>query len=58
MNCPYCGLDFKEKEARKGCARCSLVTKGCQRVRCPRCGYEMPAEPVWIKRIKTWRKGK
>ncbi len=55
MKCSFCGLEFKEEEARKGCAGCSL-TKGCQMIRCPRCGYEMPPEPEWIKRLRARRR--
>jgi hypothetical protein len=55
MKCSFCGMEFKEEEAKKGCAGCSL-TKGCQMIRCPRCGYEMPPEPGWIKRLKAWRR--
>ena len=44
VKCSFCGMEFKEEEAQKGCAGCSL-TKGCRMIRCPRCGYEMPPEP-------------
>jgi hypothetical protein len=54
MKCSYCGLEFKEEDAQKGCSGCSLM-KGCGMVRCPRCGYEMPSEPKWIGRLRAWR---
>jgi uncharacterized paraquat-inducible protein A len=57
MKCSFCGMEFEQEEAQKGCSRCSLA-KGCQLVRCPRCGYEMPLEPNWIKRLKAKRKQK
>ena len=57
MRCPFCEREFEEEQARKGCTVCPL-TKGCQMLRCPHCGYEMPREPDWIKRLKSWRRRK
>jgi hypothetical protein len=57
MRCPFCERKFEEEQARKGCTVCPL-TKGCQMLRCPHCGYEMPREPDWIKRLKSWRRMK
>jgi hypothetical protein len=55
--CTFCGKEFQEEQAQKGCAACAL-TKGCQMLRCPHCGYETPREPAWVKRVKSWRKRK
>jgi hypothetical protein len=27
------------------------MTKGCRLIKCPNCGYEMPPEPKWLKKI-------
>ncbi len=55
MKCSFCGREFKEEEAAKGCGKCSL-RKGCRMIRCPGCGYEAPPEPQWVKRLLAWRR--
>jgi uncharacterized C2H2 Zn-finger protein len=57
MKCPLCGLKFSENEAEKACCGCPFV-KNCNLIRCPNCGYEIPSEPEFIKKIKKWRKRK
>lgn len=51
MRCDFCGHEFKEEEGLQGCGNCPLGS-GCGMVKCPRCNYEMPREPNWIKKIK------
>jgi hypothetical protein len=51
MRCAFCGHEFSEEEAIQGCGGCP-VGKGCQMLKCPRCNYEIPAEPAWIKKLK------
>lgn len=51
MECPYCHRMFKESSADPACKGC-LSRRGCQRVRCPDCGYEMPREPRSAARIR------
>lgn len=55
MKCPLCGYEFTEEQARTACSSCPL-SQGCNMVCCPNCGYEIPVEPGWLKRIKAWRK--
>jgi uncharacterized protein YndB with AHSA1/START domain len=44
--CALCGYRFSEQECLVTCSRCALFgAGGCHKVRCPRCGYEMPAPP-------------
>jgi hypothetical protein len=50
MKCSLCGFEFEQKEARTACAGC-LLSKTCELARCPNCGFEMPLEPGWIKRL-------
>ncbi|NOX97382.1 MAG: hypothetical protein GXO98_04865 [Nitrospirae bacterium] len=50
MKCSLCGYEFEEKETSSACVGCPL-TKGCQLIKCPNCGYEVPAEPRWLKRF-------
>lgn len=46
FTCSFCGYRFTEEERSVTCTRCSLFgAGGCRKVRCPRCGYEMPAAP-------------
>ena len=56
MKCPLCGYEFNEMESKEGCSSCH-VFGACNMIRCPNCGYEMPPEPKFIKRLKKWRKG-
>ncbi|MFQ6097276.1 MAG: hypothetical protein ACE5O2_06060 [Armatimonadota bacterium] len=53
MTCPFCAYEFREAEGEKACRSCSLVG-GCQRVKCPRCGYEVPKEPGSLKALRRW----
>ncbi len=51
MHCAFCGYEFKEEEGSKGCGSCPL-SAGCQMIKCPRCNYEIPREPAWLKKLK------
>jgi hypothetical protein len=51
MHCGFCGYDFEEKEGIKGCKNCPM-TAGCKMIKCPKCNYENPPEPFWVKKIK------
>jgi len=53
MRCDFCGYEFKEEEGIQGCKNCPMGS-GCNRVKCPRCNYEIPKEPQWIKKLKKW----
>ncbi len=50
MKCSLCGYEFKEKESLSSCRGC-ILTRGCRLIRCPHCGYEVPAEPRWLRRF-------
>jgi hypothetical protein len=44
ITCAMCNARFSAEEGAATCARCALFAGGgCHKVRCPRCGYEMPA---------------
>jgi hypothetical protein len=43
MICPLCGHRFTREQGTAACAGCPLA-RGCNLVRCPRCGYETVAE--------------
>ena len=51
MRCDFCGYEFTAEEAPRGCGNCP-VKAGCRMVKCPRCNYEIPPEPGWVRWIK------
>jgi len=51
MKCSLCGLEFDEEKAQGACNGC-MFSKSCELVRCPNCGYEMPIEPKFIKKLR------
>lgn len=51
MTCSMCGLKFDREDAAKGCAGCPM-SKGCELVKCPRCGFELAPEPEWALKLK------
>ncbi len=53
MRCDFCGYEFKEEDGIQGCRNCPMGS-GCNMVKCPRCNYEIPKEPLWIKKLKKW----
>lgn len=55
MICGFCSMEIDEKEARHACAACPLHKNGCKRLKCPRCGYENPETPAFIRRLAEWR---
>ncbi len=56
MKCGLCGYEFDPNQAGTVCGGCPLV-RGCQLVRCPRCGYEMPPEAKLIGWLRNLRRG-
>ncbi len=56
MKCALCGFEFEEKnnQACKGCP----IAGACHMIKCPNCGYEMPAETGLIKALKALRSNK
>lgn len=55
MKCSFCGFAIDEQNTQRGCNGCPL--KGnCHNLKCPNCGFEMPEEPSWLKKLKVWRK--
>ncbi len=54
MICGLCGKEFDEAGGAKTCARCSMFG-GCQMLKCPHCGYEMPRETKLVKWIRQWK---
>ena len=50
MRCSLCYKEFNDVQAHNSCSAC-LLTSGCQMIKCPNCGYEMPVESNWAKKI-------
>ncbi|MHB9024291.1 MAG: hypothetical protein ACYC7E_08960 [Armatimonadota bacterium] len=57
VTCPMCGEHFTEEASRLTCTHCSLLGGGCRKLRCPRCGYEMP-QPARLPRLLSRLAGK
>ncbi|MDA8235923.1 hypothetical protein [Desulfotomaculum nigrificans] len=55
MKCSFCGVEFREDTANKGCSGCAL-SNGCRKIKCPRCNYEMMPEAGLVKLVKKWVK--
>jgi hypothetical protein len=55
--CSFCGLELTDEKIEKACQGCGAFG-GCRLVRCPRCGYEQPQEPAWLKKVLTWAKSR
>lgn len=51
MTCGFCGRAFEEDRGQPACRQCPLAGL-CRFVRCPSCGYENPAQPAWLGRLR------
>ena len=51
MKCSLCGSEFDEANpnTHAACQGCGFV-KGCDLIKCPRCGFENTSEPKWLKK--------
>lgn len=52
MRCSFCGSVFDKNNAEKGCNGCPFQG-GCRKIKCPNCGFEMPEEPAWIRKLRS-----
>lgn len=55
--CGFCQREFREDAAQPTCQACPL-SRACRFVRCPHCGYENPAPPAWLDRVRRWAGGR
>lgn len=55
--CCFCGLELTGEKIEKACRGCSAFG-GCRLIKCPRCGYEQPQEPAWLKKVLAWAKSR
>ncbi len=51
MKCTLCGFEFNEENADTACKGCFMM-KNCKLIKCPNCGFEIPAESKWLKKRK------
>jgi len=51
IKCSFCGTEFDENDSVKACAGCPM-SKACNKLKCPNCGYEALKEPKLIRLIK------
>jgi len=58
VKCAFCGTEFDEETAVHACRSCTFFGTGCKRVKCPNCGYEMAAEPGFVRRLREWWRGR
>lgn len=60
--CPMCNHRFTTEDSAQCCSRCAMFgAGGCQKMRCPQCGYEMPPParlPGLIKKVVAKLTGK
>jgi hypothetical protein len=52
MKCAFCQAVFDERDVRRVCQSCAMFG-GCQKVKCPQCGMEAPAEPASLKWLRN-----
>ncbi len=57
MKCTFCGFVFNEKAAGVACRACPM-SRGCDMIRCPNCGFELPVEPDWLRKLINMLKGR
>ena len=51
--CPLCGAYYREEDGRSCRVRCPLE-RGCRLLRCPECGYEVPAPSRLTRALARW----
>ena len=57
MTCSFCAKTFLILDAEKTCRSCA-VFGGCQKVKCPYCGYESPRETNvvhFFRKVNLWK---
>lgn len=48
--CPLCGIDFEGAACHSSCP----MSRGCDMVRCPRCGYEFVESGRLLDMLRRW----
>ncbi len=55
IHCDFCGYDFDPAcSTQAGCQACPL-SRQCQRIICPRCGYQILPEAGLIRWLRSLR---
>ncbi len=56
MTCPLCSYAIAPDEALRACQQCPLA-RGCQLLRCPRCGYEWAGQSHLLNGLnRLWQR--
>ena len=57
IHCAMCQRYYEADQSAVACASCTLLTKGCGRVRCPYCGYEnqRPLKDAATGFVSRWK---
>jgi NMD protein affecting ribosome stability and mRNA decay len=59
LKCSLCGHEFDENMENSLCAECNIkITKNCNLVACPNCGFEMPKDSHMNRFFKKIKSGK
>jgi hypothetical protein len=53
IRCPLCAVEYEEAESRACHAACG-IRSGCQLLRCPSCGYEIPPPARMTRWLSRW----
>ena len=48
--CGFCAETFSEDLGQPVCRACPLSGM-CHQIRCPKCGYENPLPPAWLRAL-------
>lgn len=52
--CPLCGHTYAETEGRSCRSSGCPLSGGCNLLRCPTCGYEVPAQTRFTRWVSRW----
>ncbi len=52
VRCDFCGFEFDPSCSQQSCSGCP-VSRGCARIVCPRCGYQMLPEATLVGFMKS-----
>lgn len=54
ITCPLCGREYDADEGRSCRVSGCPLSHGCQLLRCPSCGYEVPAPSRLTRAVSRW----
>jgi rubredoxin len=57
VKCTMCGYQFEQKAGQSACKNCPMAGGCGDLVCCPNCGFELPVEPKWIRKVINFIRG-